>query len=42
MDWAENTIVIRNGIEKEMLISKIIVGDILVIGPEKKFLQMGK
>ena len=34
--------VIRNGIEKEMLISKIIVGDILVIRPGEKIPTDGK
>ena len=34
--------VIRNGIEKEMLISKIIVGDILVIRPGEKIPIDGK
>ena len=39
---AKTAIVIRNGIEKEMLISKIIVGDILVIRPGEKIPTDGK
>ena len=38
----KTAIVIRNGIEKEMLISKIIVGDILVIRPGEKIPTDGK